>query len=71
MAPSEGAGDLPSMSALLKFVSQYWHHEEVVVEEKPRVGEYYADYSPLTPEEIAKNDPECDELFKHSKPLSR
>lgn len=36
-----------------------------------RVGEYYADYSLLTPEEIAAPDPELDALFKRSKPVSR
>lgn len=37
----------------------------------PRVGKYIADYSELTPEEIANVDPECAELFKRSKPISR
>lgn len=37
----------------------------------PRVGEYYADYSELTPEEIAADDPACAELFANSKPSSR
>jgi len=39
--------------------------------ETPRVGEFYADYSQLTPEEIAQPDPEADALFKRSKPISR
>lgn len=59
------------MNALRKFVSHYLLHEEQLVEEPPRVGEYRADYSPLTPDEIAQIDPACEELFKHSKPLSR
>ena len=37
----------------------------------PRVGKYIADYSELTPEEIANVDPACAELFKRSKPVSR
>jgi hypothetical protein len=37
----------------------------------PRVGEFYADYSVLTPEEIAETDAECEELFNNSKPVSR
>jgi len=37
----------------------------------PRVGEYFADYSALTPEEIAETDSECLELFGRSKPVSR
>lgn len=37
----------------------------------PRVGDFYADYSPLTPEEIAGVDAECADLFKRSKPVSR
>ncbi|HUI13878.1 MAG TPA: hypothetical protein VL048_10475 [Xanthobacteraceae bacterium] len=36
-----------------------------------RVGEYYADYSLLTPKEIAQPDSEADALFKRSKPVSR
>jgi hypothetical protein len=67
------------MNALLKLVTHYWHPDEVVeetprvgvVEQTPRIGEYHADYSPLTPAEIAQHDSECEELFKHSKPLSR
>lgn len=70
MAPCEGAGELPSMNALLKLVANYWHPEPV--EDKPlRVGEFKADYSPLTPEEIAQDDPEMVELLKRSKPVSR
>jgi hypothetical protein len=37
----------------------------------PRVGKYYADYSELTPEEIAQPDAKLDDLFKRSKPVSR
>ena len=39
--------------------------------EIPRVGEFYADYSGLTDEEIAATDSECEELFNNSKPVSR
>jgi hypothetical protein len=39
--------------------------------EIPRVGEYYADYSELTPQDIAAEDAECAELFANSKPSSR
>ena len=35
--------------------------------EEFRVGEYYADYSPITPGEIAKVDPELEALLKRSK----
>jgi hypothetical protein len=67
------------MNALLKFVTHYWQPDETVEEAKhagigeqaPRVGQYKADYSALTPAEIAQHDSECEELFKHSKPLSR
>jgi len=61
------------MNALLKFVSHYWHHEEEVMTTSSslRVGEYTADYSPITAQEIAQTDSECDDLFKHSKPISR
>lgn len=38
--------------------------------EIPRVGKYKADYSELTPEELAA-DTGCEELFKNSKPASR
>jgi hypothetical protein len=37
----------------------------------PRVGEFFADYSLLTPEEIAQTDLEGVELFKHSLPVSQ
>jgi hypothetical protein len=40
-------------------------------DDPPRVGEYYADYSQLTPEEIGRPDPEAEALFKRSKPISR
>lgn len=36
-----------------------------------RVGEFYADYTPLTPEEMAREDEACAELFKRSKMVSR
>jgi len=36
-----------------------------------RVGEFYADYSPLTPEEMARQDGDCEELFRRSRTISR
>jgi hypothetical protein len=39
--------------------------------EQPVVGKYRADYSPLTPEEIAKNDPELTELYANSTPAEQ
>lgn len=59
------------MNAILKLVTQYWHHEETEAVKPLRVGDYIADYSALTAEEIAQTDPECEELFKHSQPLPR
>lgn len=35
------------------------------------VGAFQADYSPLTPEEIAASDAELEDLYKHSKSISR
>jgi hypothetical protein len=34
-----------------------------------RVGEYFADYSELTPEEIHAVDPDLEELFRNSTPV--
>jgi hypothetical protein len=63
------------MVALLK--SWFGYSEEKVeaaAPEKPpvyRVGEFYADYTPLTEAEINQaNDPLVDELFRRSKPIS-
>lgn len=36
-----------------------------------RVGKYHADYSPLTPEEIAKDEPTLTELYARSVPVQR
>lgn len=36
-----------------------------------RIGEYYADYTPLTDEELEQRDPVSEELFKRCKPVSR
>jgi N6-adenosine-specific RNA methylase IME4 len=38
-------------------------------EAEPHVGEYKADYTPLTPAEIAAPDPELDSLYESSKPI--
>jgi len=61
------------MNVLLKLVTHYWHSDDERESEKPtlRVGEFKADYSPLTPEDIAQDDPEMVELLKRSKPVSR
>jgi hypothetical protein len=32
----------------------------------PRLGEYKADYSPLSAEDLAEQDPEVEELFRNS-----
>jgi hypothetical protein len=40
-------------------------------QEEFRIGEFYADYSLLTPEEITASDPDADALFQRSKPISR
>ena len=37
----------------------------------PMIGEYRADYSRLTPAEIAQEDPELTELYANSVPVSR
>jgi hypothetical protein len=36
-----------------------------------KVGAYKADYSRLTDEQLAKEDFQCAELLKHSRPVSR
>lgn len=36
-----------------------------------KIGKYIADYSPLTPEEIATPIPEVEELFRRSKPINQ
>ncbi|MGY4170946.1 hypothetical protein [Bradyrhizobium sp. USDA 4529] len=37
----------------------------------PMVGKYRADYSRLTPEEIAKDDEELADIYANSRPVSR
>ncbi len=66
------------MNALLKLVSQYWHHDEQVAEaandaqpQAPRIGEYHADYSPISAAEIGAPDPQLDAFLKESRPVSR
>lgn len=44
---------------------------EVAAEGYRVCNHYAADYSPITPEEIAQVDPELEALFKRSKPASR
>jgi len=42
-----------------------------MAQETPRVGEYYVDYSSLTPEEAdAPEDPAITALYNSSKPVS-
>jgi hypothetical protein len=41
---------------------------KAAVSDTSTVGKYRADYSPLTPEEIAQPDPELIELYKNSAP---
>jgi len=54
-----------------------WHLEPAAAPKQdplagvPRVGEYYVDYSGLTPEEADAIDPEIEALLKRSKPVSR
>ena len=62
----------PQMVALLKSLFGYSEKAEVTLPETPayRVGEYYADYTPLTKAEIEQIDPAVDELFKRSRPIS-
>ncbi|QQN62669.1 hypothetical protein JIR23_24345 [Bradyrhizobium diazoefficiens] len=38
---------------------------------EPMVGKYRANYSPLTPDEIAQDEPELTELHANSRPVSR
>lgn len=40
-------------------------------DETHRVGEYVADYSQVTPEEIHAPNPELDALLERSKPVAR
>jgi hypothetical protein len=63
------------MVALLKSLFGYSEEkvEAVVAPQEPpvyRVGEYYADYAPLTDAEIKQVDPVVEELFRRSKPIS-
>jgi len=41
------------------------------INNEPMIGEYRADYSRLTPAEIAHEDPELVELYANSVPVSR
>lgn len=58
------------MEALLQKVSE-WFHSSSKTAQHDTVGKFKADYSPLSPDEIAAEDRECAELFKNSKPVSR
>lgn len=59
------------MEALLQKVSEWFHYSSKTTTQHDMVGKYKADYSPLSAEEIAAEDPECAELFRNSKPISR
>ena len=62
------------MRAAFDFASDLMGFRAANVSDKPelpRVGKYYADYSEVTPEEIADLDDECVDLFNRSKPVSR
>lgn len=69
------------MAELLKFVSTSWTRvttrwaEPPVAPKRPsddhKIGKYRADYSRLTPEEIAQEDEELSELYANSRPVSR
>lgn len=50
-----------------------WGHSSGggVATDRPMVGKYRADYSQLTPEQIAQDDPELNELYRNSRPISR
>jgi hypothetical protein len=66
---------------LLKFVSTSWTRVTRWADPSPalqssrseehRIGRYRADYSRLTPEEIAQEDKELTELYDNSRPVSR
>ena len=62
------------MVALLKsWFFGYSEEVEVIAPPKPqsyRVGEYHADYTPLTEAEKNHIDPAVEDLFKRSKPIS-
>ncbi|UEM16778.1 hypothetical protein J4G43_022720 [Bradyrhizobium barranii subsp. barranii] len=70
------------MAALMRYfqatVADFseWVHpskkaEPTVDVDSPMVGKYRANYSRLTPEEIAQEDPELTDLYANSRPVSR
>ncbi len=66
------------MVALLqKLVVGYWTEWRGVLPSdspntnQPMIGKFRADYSRLTPEEIAQEDEELTELYANSRPISR
>ena len=67
-----------ALRSVVQFSVNIWHRATtgappMTREREPvhRVGEFYADYSLPTRKEIEAAKPELDELFKHSKPISR
>jgi hypothetical protein len=66
------------VEAIIQRVSGWFHYTSSsrttaipVDEHQDMIGMYKADYSPISAEEIAQDDPECIELFKNSTPVSR
>lgn len=68
------------MVALLQKLVGYrhwseWRYPAPTINHPPaadhRIGEYRADYSLLTPEQIAQEDEELTELYANSRPVSR
>jgi hypothetical protein len=68
------------MAALMAFLQatvadfSEWVHpskKSDATADAPMVGKYRAEYSPLTPEQIAQDDPELTELYANSRPVSR
>lgn len=50
-----------------------WRHDPMPADnsDQPMVGKFKADYSRLTPEEIAQEDEELAEIYANSRPVSR
>jgi hypothetical protein len=53
------------MRSLYNFARDYWR----LMRGQHFVGEYRADYTPLTYEELHAPDPELDDLYKRSRPV--
>lgn len=62
-------------AATMQFLTRTWKKhttktERIARESEPRIGEFVVDYSPLSREEIAASDPDCDALIRRSRVLS-